>query len=212
MEKRLMEIECIKIGLIQSNCYVVNGDKTQLIVDPANFTEKLKDLIDKAGDKERYILLTHRHFDHVGGVAGIKEYCSAKSVIHETDEQGLWDNDFSLASKFRAKITPTKADITVKGGELLNLGEFNVKVINTPGHTSGSVSYVIDRCIFTGDTLFCGTVGRYDFESGDYHTLINSVKTLVDLKGDYDLYPGHMDTTSLQYERENNPYIAGKIL
>lgn len=207
-----MEIECITAGATQSNCYIVNTDKVQLIVDPALFNDELKEYIDAAPNKERYILLTHRHFDHVGGAADIKEYCAAKTVIHNVDAQGLYDTEFSMGDAFGIKHKPTSADILVDDGQQLNLGDLNVKVLHTPGHTAGSVCFIIDRIIFTGDTLFCGTIGRYDFPSGDFKTILKSIERLVNLSGDYDLYPGHMDCTTLQYEREHNPYIVGRIL
>ena len=207
-----MEIECITAGATQSNCYIVNTDKVQLIVDPALFNDELKAYIDAAPNKERYILLTHRHFDHVGGAADIKEYCAAKTVIHTVDERGLYDTEFSMGNMFGIKHKPTSADILVDDGQRLNLGDLNVKVLHTPGHTAGSVCFIIDRIIFTGDTLFCGTIGRYDFPSGDFKTIIKSIERIVNLDGDYDLYPGHMDCTTLQYEREHNPYIVGRIL
>ncbi|MBP3692245.1 MAG: MBL fold metallo-hydrolase [Clostridia bacterium] len=207
-----MEIECITAGATQSNCYIVNTDKVQLIVDPALFNDELRAYIDAAPNKERYILLTHRHFDHVGGAADIKEYCAAKIVIHNVDAQGLYDTEFSMGDVFGIKHKPTSADILVDDGQQLNLGDLNVKVLHTPGHTAGSVCFIIDRIIFTGDTLFCGTIGRYDFPSGDFKTILKSIERLVKLSGDYDLYPGHMDCTTLQYEREHNPYIVGRIL
>lgn len=207
-----MEIECIKAGPVQSNCYVVNTDKVQIIVDPCVFCDELKAQLDRYKNLPKFILLTHRHFDHVGAAADIKENYNAKIVIHKIDEKGLWDTSFSLADKFGFYHKPTKADVLVEHGDTVLCGDLKVKVLHTPGHTSGSVCYVIDRIIFTGDTLFCGTIGRYDFESGDFKTLINSIKMLVQLDGDYDLYPGHMDYTTLQYERENNPYIVGRIL
>ena len=207
-----MEIKCLQMGLIKSNCYILDTNSAQLIIDPSDFTDELKELIDAAGEKERYILLTHRHFDHVCGAAKIKEYCAAKIIIHADDAIGLYDSTVSLADRFRVKQIPTQADTVVAGGELLHLGELNIKVLHTPGHTAGSVCFVIDRIIFTGDTLFRGSIGRYDFPTGDFKSIMNSIESLVRLDGDYDLYPGHMDTTTLQYEREHNPYIAGRIL
>ncbi len=207
-----MEIECITAGVVQSNCYVLNTDKAQIIVDPCILCDELKAQIDANREKERYILLTHRHFDHVGAAADIKDYCSAKIVIHKLDEQGLYDTDFSLADKFCEYHKPIRADILVEHGSLISCGDVNVKVLHTPGHTQGSVCYVIDRIIFTGDTLFCGTIGRYDFPSGDFRTLLESIKILVNLDGDYDIYPGHMDCTTLEYEKKHNPYIVGRIL
>ena len=117
-----------------------------------------------------------------------------------------------MGNMFGIKHKPTSADILVDDGQRLNLGDLNVKVLHTPGHTAGSVCFIIDRIIFTGDTLFCGTIGRYDFPSGDFKTIIKSIERIVNLDGDYDLYPGHMDCTTLQYEREHNPYIVGRIL
>lgn len=207
-----MNIICHRIGMIKNNCYVVTDEKAIIIIDPTEFTAEIKADIDNNKGKECFVLLTHGHFDHICGVADIKDYCNATVVIHEDDKQGLSDESVSLATKFHAVQRPVIADITVKDGDKLNLCGIEVTVIHTKGHTKGSVCYVMGNSIFTGDTLFCNSIGRYDFPGGDFHELMDSIKKLVDLPGDYDLYPGHMEQTTLQYQRENNPYIVGRLL
>lgn len=199
---------------IFSNCYLLVDEKTGegAVVDPAWYGDALKKAI---GDtKIKYILLTHGHFDHIFGVHGLREASGAKVVIHEKDAGHLLDPKKSLAEgNFTETQIPVEADMFVKDGDILTLGDEEIKVMHTPGHTMGSVCYICenDRVIFSGDTLFCMTAGRTDFPDGSDEMMIASLKRLIALEGDYVVYPGHNRMTTLESERKRNWYIRRMV-
>lgn len=199
---------------IFSNCYLLVDEKTGegAVVDPAWYGDALKKAI---GDtKIKYILLTHGHFDHIFGVHGLREASGAKVVIHEKDAGHLLDPKKSLAEgNFPETQIPVEADMFVKDGDILTLGDEEIKVMHTPGHTMGSVCYICenDRVILSGDTLFCMTAGRTDFPDGSDEMMIASLKRLIALEGDYVVYPGHNRITTLESERKRNWYIRRMV-
>ncbi|MBQ7739652.1 MAG: MBL fold metallo-hydrolase [Eubacterium sp.] len=190
-------------GAIYNNCYLLIDDKTNqsALIDCSEYNEKMQELI---GDTElKYILLTHGHFDHIGGVNSVKKKYAAKVVISKEDEPMLTSGALSLSG-----INPDiKADIIVNDGDVITLGDTEIEVISTPGHTRGSVCYKAGKELFTGDTLFCLSCGRTDFPGGSVPDMITSLKRLAALDGDYNVYPGHEELTTLDYERKNNPCI-----
>ncbi len=199
---------------IFSNCYLLVDEKTGegAVVDPAWYGDALKKAI---GDtKIKYILLTHGHFDHIFGVHGLREASGAKVVIHEKDAGHLLDPKKSLAEgNFTETQIPVEADMFVKDDDILTLGDEEIKVMHTPGHTMGSVCYICenDRVILSGDTLFCMTAGRTDFPDGSDEMMIASLKRLIALEGDYVVYPGHNRMTTLESERKRNWYIRRMV-
>lgn len=196
-----------------ANCYLVTDDitKDSFLVDPGAYGTRQSEYIKSQGiEKLKYILLTHGHFDHVTGVKQFRDEFSAKVVIHENDEACLRDSLKSLGIAHGIRATGIEADITVKDGDKLAFADKEIQVIHTPGHTKGGVCYKIDDLLFTGDTLFKGTVGRTDFPGGSMEEIIASVNKLSALEGDYKIYPGHEAETTLNHERENNPYMRRK--
>lgn len=189
-----------------ANCWVIESDGEYAIVDPGVMTDELKQIALENGNKIKYILLTHGHFDHVLGVAQLKQLCGAKTVIHPLDKDGLSDPSVSLSIMFGVSQSPTSADILVDEGDMLTLGSEKISVIHTPGHTSGGVCYIIGDKMFCGDTLFRDSIGRTDLPSGDYDTLMQSVERICAL-GEYELYTGHGDVTTLERERKFNAFI-----
>ena len=202
---------------IFANCYALVDEATgeSAIVDPAYYNGSIRQLFDDAGAKNiKYILLTHGHFDHIFGVAGLKEASGAKVVIHKDDAELLLGPSKSLAEgNFPEPQIPVEADITVDGGDVLYLGESRIEVLHTPGHTQGGVCYILpeDRVMLTGDTLFCMTAGRTDLFGGNEALLIESLKTLIALEGDYRVLPGHNRETTLDRERTRNWYIRRMV-
>lgn len=203
----MITIKSVLLGELGNNCYLITDEATgkAALVDCTEASLKMFDFISNA-DLE-YILLTHGHFDHIGGVKEISEKYGAKVVISAEDAPMLESGRHSLAAFCGVKQNNTQADILVKNGDVITLGETEIKVMSTPGHTKGGVCYIADDNIFTGDTLFFCSCGRTDFPGGSVKEIKESLNKLAQLEGDYKLYPGHDRKTTLAFERQNNPYM-----
>lgn len=202
-----MKVISEKFGSMDNNCSLIIDEKTNqsALVDCNEFSQKMIDMI---GDTDlKYILLTHGHFDHIIGVKSVKEKYGAQVVISKEDEPMLNSSKLSLAAFCNAPQNNVDADIIVKDGDEITLGEIKIKVMATPGHTSGSVCYIAENCIFSGDTLFYCSCGRTDFPSGSHEQMMTSLQKLKTLDGDYKVYTGHNNLTTLDFERKNNPYM-----
>lgn len=204
-----LKIKCIPLGFMQANCFVVFDEESKeaFAVDPGEYNSELENLLLQNGiEKLKYVLLTHGHFDHIYGTKKLIEHFGGKLVIHKEDEICLTNKAFSLASPLALGEPCTMADILVSDGDFLPFAGEEICVIHTPGHTKGGVCYKICNMLFTGDTLFAGTIGRSDFPGGNYSTLISSVRKLACLEGDLTVFPGHGDCSTLEKERLINPY------
>lgn len=202
-----MKVISEKFGSMDNNCSLIIDEKTNqsALVDCNEFSQKMIDMI---GDTDlKYILLTHGHFDHIIGVKSVKEKYGAQVVISKEDEPMLNSSKLSLAAFCNAPQNNVDADIIVKDGDEITLGKIKIKVMATPGHTSGSVCYIAENCIFSGDTLFYCSCGRTDFPSGSHEQMMSSLQKLKALDGDYKVYTGHNNLTTLDFERKNNPYM-----
>lgn len=204
-----MNIQCLPLGDYGANCYVVTDDasKTALVIDPGVPSDELNDAL--LGYNLKYILLTHGHFDHIFGCKALKEiYPEAEICIHTDDEICLSDNKMNLAGDFEE--TPgVVADKILHNGDVVDFADTCFYVLNTPGHSPGSVCYVDEKnkLIFSGDTLFCLTVGRTDFIGGSFEDMMASVKKLSEYDDDYAVYPGHNRATTIGFERKRNRYM-----
>ncbi len=202
-----MNIKTLYYGGNEANCYLVSTDSAALVIDPAEAFEEAAAFLRENGEKEKYILLTHFHFDHILGAKELSESFGAKIVIGAMDEVGLYNDSFSLSRLVGLTQEPFYADIKVEEGDVIDLGEEKLEVLYTPGHTAGSVCYKIGEALFTGDTLFEYSVGRTDFPSGDGRALMASLKKLSEIEENLILYPGHGDKTALLKEKLHNPYM-----
>lgn len=207
----MLDVKYEVFGTLQNNCYLITDTATGncALVDCTEDSKKMRDFI--ADAKLEYILLTHGHFDHIAGVKGIKERTNAKVVISREDEPMLSSSKASLAAFCAGEHNDTSADIIVGEGDELILGESVIKVMSTPGHTKGGVCYLCDDKIFTGDTLFFCSCGRTDFPGGSSSEMLASLKRLAALQGNLKVYPGHDSTSSLDFERSNNPYMKQEL-
>ena len=208
-----MKIRTMSLGPVRANTHIVTTeDGHTLLIDAGDCNNRLLSVLrERNVECVDYILLTHGHFDHTDGVAELKKHFpEAKVAIHTADAPMLSDGTLSLGSAFGFPSSSVSADIILEGGETLPFGESPIKVVHTPGHTKGSVTYVIDDCMFTGDLLFYLSVGRTDFPGGDAQELNTSICSLFDYDGDYRVYPGHYIDTTLDFERKNNNLVRWK--
>ena len=208
----MLKITTITFPCFAANCYLVTDEKTgeALLIDPGSYGERQKAFIKAQGvESLKYILLTHGHFDHMIGVERFRSTFSGEVVIHEDDKDKISSDEGSLYSRFEREIpfAQATADITVKDGDKLTFGEYEIEVIHTPGHTKGGVCYKIGDVLFTGDTLFKDSIGRVDFPDSDKEEMLASLKKLYSLDGDYRVYPGHESATTLDFERKYNYYM-----
>lgn len=192
---------------LETDTYLVTNGSEAFVVDPGDGADMLTAATEAEGAKIGWVLLTHAHFDHIGAAAELQRG-GALIVMHRDDVPlvGSFKNLAFYAGKKVEHFTP---DVTVSGGETLDVAGIAVKVMHTPGHTAGGVCYIAEDCIFSGDTLFELSYGRTDFPTGSFKELKNSiVNKLFALKGDYKVFPGHGAPTTLQFEREHNPVLT----
>ena len=201
------------VGMIQENCFLFRraGSDRALIVDPGEEADKLLRAIDALGVELDGILLTHTHFDHIGAVAPVATATGAPVWVPAVERPVLADIERFMPFPDLGPFESWEAEHTLKGGERLELADFEIDVLFTPGHSPGHVSFSIadERALFSGDVLFQGSVGRTDLPGGDWATLLESIRLLVEsLPPDTTVYPGHMGITSLGAERASNPFLA----
>ena len=206
-----MQLITLITGPIEVNTYLIFGKNEGecFIVDPSD-TDMVVQELERLALKPTHILLTHGHFDHILSVADLRERYGCAVCIHEADAEALSSSSKSLSVMMGFGVKHCTPDMLLKGGELLSCAGFSEKVLSTPGHSKGSVCYVLEgeRALFSGDTLFHLSVGRTDLPGGDAGELYASIAyCLFRLGGAYDVYPGHMQKTTLDYERQRNPFV-----
>lgn len=190
------------------NCYAVHCDDGIFLVDPGEYTAELESYIKENALNIRYIFLTHMHFDHIRATTKIKSECpQAKIVIHSLDAEFINIPQKNLSAYFGFEVEEIIVDIICIDYDKLKMGNTEIQVLHTPGHTPGGACFIVDDAIFSGDTLFEGSCGRTDFPGGDSAIMANSLKKLKNLEGDYWVFPGHGNATTLNNERRYNLYM-----
>ena len=198
-----MKLYHVITGLLRVNTYFLVNDKMQaVVIDCGENYKRVKSTEQELGVKIEAVLLTHAHFDHAGSAKKLQDD-GAKIYISKLDADKL-TAEGSLSANFGRKFEQFTPDFTFSDGQTLNVLGINIDVIATPGHTDGSVTFKVDNALFTGDTLFYDSVGRTDFPTGSREDMICSVKRLFALSGDYQVYPGHDEFTTLERERKYN--------
>ena len=206
-----LEIRICEVGFLPTNCYLVKDAETgeSFAVDPGDYDDALAKTLREMGvERLKYILLTHGHHDHILGLQKLQDAFGGKIVMHESETAFLTDDSLSLRHPvFGSLPRAERADLTVRDGDTIPFAGGEIRVLHTPGHTRGSVCYLLDDYLFAGDTLFQESVGRTDLPTGNTRQLLQSVRRLAALDGDYTVYPGHGPQTTLSHERNYNPYL-----
>ncbi|SHI33399.1 Glyoxylase, beta-lactamase superfamily II [Clostridium cavendishii DSM 21758] len=199
-----MIIKTIPAGIYGANCYVIykEDNKQAIILDPGGDSDMLIANIEALEVTPKAILLTHGHIDHVGAVEALSNRYKIPFYINEEDEKFMMSGTDVYGHLNR------KADGYIKDGDKLNIANLEIEVIHTPGHTPGGVCFLVNDKVFTGDTLFQGSIGRTDFEGGNYESIIESiVNKLLPLGDNVEVYPGHGPKSSILYEKRRNPFL-----
>ena len=196
-----MLIKTIPVGQLETNCYVVTDETTLdcAVIDPGDESNALLDYLEEHRLHCRAILLTHGHYDHVGAVESVQEETGAKVYLNALDDK---KNNES----YHFPYTLPENGSYYADGDSVEVGSLRFEVIGTPGHTRGGVTLKVENALFTGDTLFKGSCGRTDLPGGDLEQELKSLRRLCSLPGDYEVYPGHMDSSTLSRERMFNYY------
>lgn len=205
-----MKVTKLVVGELEANCFIVEApEQTAIVIDPGAEAEVIAAELESRGLTLRKILLTHGHFDHMGAAKELKDRYNAQVYISGADEELLHDREKSVAFFLPEQpFHPVEPDARVKDGDVISQGSMKIKVMATPGHTAGSVCFIAEDCIFTGDTLFHGSVGRTDLYSGNIRQQSESLQKLLALDKNYRLYCGHGEDTDLDTERKTNPFLA----
>ncbi len=205
-----MEVIKIPVGIYAANCYIVyfKDTKEALIIDPGSQGDEIANKIKDLGLSIKYIILTHGHWDHTDGILELKEKIDAPVLIHKKDEVLLKAGKKSIYEGATSDNREISSDKFVEDGEELPFGNTIVKIIYTPGHSPGGISIKIDDKIFTGDTLFAGSVGRTDLYGGSFEDIIYSIKEkLLIYPDDTIIYPGHGQSSTIGKEKAYNPFL-----
>lgn len=198
-----MKLYHLQSGPLRVNSYfLVNDDNQAIVIDSGENYKKIKQAESDLGFKIQAVLLTHAHFDHAGNAKKLQDD-GAKVYISKLDAPKLLNED-NLSQDFGRKFDYLTADFTFEDGQDLEICGIKIKAVITPGHTDGSACFIVGNALFTGDTLFDGSVGRTDFKSGNREDMVKSIKRLFALPGDYTVYPGHDGFTTLDYQRKYN--------
>ncbi|NLM28732.1 MAG: MBL fold metallo-hydrolase [Clostridiaceae bacterium] len=209
-----MIIECISGGLVNSNVYVVAGNSGGVIIDCGCPAERIIEAVKKTGIDIKDVILTHGHFDHMYYIDSIRELAGMRIHIHKNDADFLTDPVKSglmfLHRRGAKSINP--ADNLLDDGDILKIGDLELKILHTPGHTPGSICILVVNNVFTGDTLFHTSIGRTDFPGGSHKDIVKSIKNkLFTLPEDTVVYPGHGEPTDIGHEKRNNPFVLNNI-
>ncbi len=206
-----MIIRKLPVGPIMANCFILGCEETRkaVVIDPGDETDMILQTLAQEGLTVEQIINTHCHFDHAGGNKKMRDATGAQLVVHAleipvlntmTESAALWG--------FSVEASP-EPDRKVADGDTITFGNITIKVIHTPGHSPGGISLYTNGCLFVGDTLFAGSIGRTDFPGGDHQTLLNSIREkLFLLDDDVRVYTGHGPETTIGTEKRTNPFVG----
>ena len=199
-----MQVKVLRVGPLGTNCYIVEDEQTKLaaVVDPGGNVERIQSALEEGGLTPAYILLTHGHYDHTTAVPALHAALpNARIYIHQADAHGAGSRLFPLASQVDELLLYDE-------GDTLTMGSLTIEVLHTPGHSKGSVVLKVADALFTGDTLFAGSMGRTDLAGGSYEQIMASLKRLGELEGNFHVCPGHDRPSNLDQERKTNFFLG----
>ncbi len=201
-----MLIKSFALGMGQTNCYIVTDENTLecVMIDPASDSNRLMNYLEENKLKLKYIFLTHGHFDHTGAVEEVHEQTGATVCMHQKDVR-------RSPIEIGMRYNPPKGTQFFKEGDVYTVGSMKFEIIETPGHSEGSVAIICGEALFSGDTLFRDSCGRTDFPGCNAGDMMRSLKRLAELPGDYEVYPGHMEATTLERERRFNYFMKAAM-
>ena len=193
---------------IENNNYLIidESSKEAALIDCSSYDENILIELKKQGATLKYVLLTHGHFDHIGGLNDLPE--NVEVLMHSGDIEWVNQVNDYLPMIGMSSMEVPKIDRNIEDGEIIKLGELEIKVIHTPGHTQGGVCFYTERHLFSGDTIFRESVGRCDLPGGNFSQIVESIENKIfTLPDDTVIYPGHGRTTTVGWEKENNNYL-----
>ncbi|SHI73226.1 Glyoxylase, beta-lactamase superfamily II [Malonomonas rubra DSM 5091] len=206
-----MILDSLETGPLQVNCYIVGCEKTRkaVVIDPGGDADRILDRLQKHNLQLQMVINTHGHFDHVGGNKRLLEATGVELLLHEADKDLL-----GMAAQHAGiyglptELSP-QPDKLLVDGDIVHVGELELKVLHTPGHTSGGICLLVDDQLIVGDTLFAGSIGRTDLPGGNHEQLIQSIRTkLLPLPDGTAVHPGHGPSTSIGREKVYNPFLS----
>ena len=207
-----MKVYTIPAGPLATNCYLLAGESGRCaIIDPGGEPEKIEQVMKEHNLTPEMILLTHGHYDHMGGADALRRQYQIPILVHEDDRIMLETAAFNVSAEITGHPVILSPDRVLTDGDKLLVDKQPVLVIHTPGHTRGGICLVEGTNLFSGDTLFRQSMGRTDLYGGDERALLASLAKLVSLPGDYTVYPGHGPATTLNWERQHNPYMRAHL-
>ena len=198
-----MKVKWLQVGPISTNCYILEDEATgkAAVIDPGDEAQRILKVLEEEKVQVEYILLTHGHYDHTTAVPELHQALpQAQIYIHKADANGAGSTLFPLAGQVEGLKYYDE-------GDTLTLGGLTIQVLHTPGHSPGCVTLKVEDVLFCGDTLFAGSMGRTDLRGGSYDEIMDSLKRLGELEGDYHVCPGHDMTSTLEEERRSNPFL-----
>ena len=206
----MLQIKTLPVGAGQANCYIIYNEVEALIVDPGAEADKITNTLTTIGVNPVAILLTHTHYDHIGALDEVANHYEVPVYVAAEEREWLQDPSKNLSGLIGAAIVTEKADHLFNPTETIQISDFQLTVVPTPGHSPGGVSFIFeeDRFVITGDALFAGSIGRTDLPGSEPSKLLESVREqLFTLPEEYKIYPGHMGASTIGREKQTNPFF-----
>ncbi len=207
-----MIIKQFVVGPLEVNCWIAGDETTReaIVIDPGDEPDRILDWIKQKGLKVKYLVCTHGHFDHVGALPELKNFFTEAEILLHKDELPVYERagDMGRLWGFSLEKLPNP-DRFVEDGDEIKISGICAKVIHTPGHSPGGICLLNDGILFSGDTLFAGSIGRSDLPGGDYNILINSLKKLSGLSDSITVHAGHGPSSTIGQEKSSNPFMSG---